>query len=169
MATVVTGLALVAAGCTGGSGADGSPQPAGPNPSAAARQVCQFEAIQDVDSALGQSADVVDRTWNHHLYSCRYRYPTGVMTLSVKELSSWGQTLAYFRSLALRLGHRRTLPGLGQGAFQTGDGSVVVRKDWKVLLVDISALPARFGRPATSSGYVAVTVGGVILGCWAGD
>ena len=91
------------------------------------------------------------------------------MTLSVKELSIWGQTMAYFRSRARQLGSQRVLRGLGQGAFQTTDGSVVVRKDWKVLLVDISKLPARFGRPATSSGYVAVTVGDVILGCWAGD
>jgi len=63
----------------------------------------------------------------------------------------------------------RDLQGLGQGAFQTTDGSVVVRKDWKVLLVDTSGLPARFGVPATTSGEVAVTVGDIILGCWAGD
>jgi hypothetical protein len=162
-------LALWAAGCAGGAGATPSPAPAGPTPSAVARQVCQFEAVQDIDSALGQRASVTDRTWVDHRYSCQYRYPTGTMTLSVKELSSWGQTLDYFHSLARRLGQRRALRGLGQGGFQTPDGSVVVRKDWKVLLVDISALPARFGRPVTSSGYVAVTVAGVILGCWAGD
>jgi hypothetical protein len=46
---------------------------------------------------------------------------------------------------------------------------VVVRKDWKVLVVDSSGLPAQFGVPPTSSGDVAVTVGDVILGCWAGD
>jgi hypothetical protein len=46
---------------------------------------------------------------------------------------------------------------------------VVVRKDWKVLLVDSSGLPAQFGVPSTSSGDVAVTVADVILGCWAGD
>jgi hypothetical protein len=172
MAAMVGCLALLAAGCTGAPGSSGAtraPAPAGPTPSTVAKQVCQFEAIQDIDSALGQRATVADRTWVDHLYSCQYRYPTGTLTLSVKELSSWGQTLDYFRSLAQRLGRRRTLLGLGQGAFQTTDGSVVVRKDWKVLLVDISALPARFGRPATSSGYDAVTVGGVILGCWAGD
>jgi hypothetical protein len=146
-----------------------APKPAGPTPSTVAKQVCQFEAIQDIDSALGQPATVADRTWVDHCYLCQYRYPTGTMTLSVKELSSWGQTLDYFRSLGQRLGRRRALLGLGQGAFQTTDGSVVVRKDWKVLLVDISALPARFGHPATSAGYDAVTVGGVILGCWAGD
>ena len=67
------------------------------------------------------------------------------------------------------MGKKRDLQGLGQGAFQTTDGSIVVRKDWKVLLVDISGLPPQFGVPATSSGDVAVTVGDVILGCWSGD
>jgi len=42
-------------------------------------------------------------------------------------------------------------------------------KDWKVLLVDISALPAQFGKPSTPSGNVAVTVAGVILRCRSGD
>ena len=58
---------------------------------------------------------------------------------------------------------------LGEGAFQTTSGSVVVRKDWKVLLVNNAGLPAQFGVPPTSSGSVAVTVADVILGCWAGD
>ena len=68
-----------------------------------------------------------------------------------------------------QMGKARTLQQLGQGAFQTTDGSVVVRKDWKVLLVNSAGLPAQFGQPPTSSGDVAVTVSDVILGCWAGD
>jgi hypothetical protein len=67
------------------------------------------------------------------------------------------------------LGKARTLANLGQGAFQTTDGSVVVRKDWKVLLVNISGLPAQFAVPPTSPANVAVTVADVILGCWDGD
>lgn len=40
---------------------------------------------------------------------------------------------------------------------------MVVRKDWKVLLVDSAGLPDEFGQPPTSSGDVAVTVADVIL------
>ena len=58
---------------------------------------------------------------------------------------------------------------LGQGAFSEADGSVVVRKDWKVLTVDISGLPGQFGSPPISSGETAQTVADVILGCWDGD
>jgi hypothetical protein len=131
--------------------------------------VCADEARSDIASALGEKAAVSEPTWQDHLYSCRYTYPTGSFVLSVKELSSWAQTYAYFRMLGTELASTRTLQGLGQGAFQTTDGSVVVRKDWKVLVVDSSGLPAQFGLPPTSSGDVAVTVADVILGCWAGD
>ena len=87
----------------------------------------------------------------------------------MKELSSWGQTEAYFQELSRQMGHAQTIQNLGQGAFQTANGSMVVRKDWKVLLVDSAGLPAQFGQPPTSSGDVAVTVADVILGCWSGD
>jgi hypothetical protein len=125
--------------------------------------------VKDINEVLGVKAKVSTPTWVDHLYSCQYGYPDGSMQLSVKELSSWAQTYAYFDSLADRLGRARTLQGLGQGAFQTTSGSVVVRKDWKVLLVDTQGLPGQFGVPPTSSSDVAVTVGDVILGCWAGD
>jgi hypothetical protein len=165
-------LAIVSAGCSSSSSATTTterPLPAGPHPSEIAKVVCEDEARTDIDSALGEKATVSEPTWQDHLYSCRYTYPTGSFALSVKELSSWAETDAYFRMLGTELGNTRSLEGLGQGAFQTTDGSVVVRKDWKVLLVDSSDLPAQFGIPATSSGDVAVTVADVILGCWAGD
>jgi len=87
----------------------------------------------------------------------------------VKELSSWPETFAYFASLGRNQGRSGTVPNVGQGAFQTDNGSMVVRKDWKVLTVNISGLPAQFGRPPTSRGDVAVTVADLILACWAGD
>jgi hypothetical protein len=164
-------VGLLGAGCTTGaaSTSQGGPKPAGATPSPIAVQVCAPEARNDIASALGEKATVSRPTWVDHLYQCRYSYPTGSFALSVKELSSWPQTLDYFHSLATRLGKTGELQGLGQGAFQTTDGSVVVRKDWKVLLVDTSGLPGQFGVPPTSSGDVAVTIGDVILGCWAGD
>ena len=76
---------------------------------------------------------------------------------------------SYYDALVSRLGKSRDLAALGQAAFQATDGSVVVRKDWKVLLVDNTGLPPQFGVPPTSSASVAVTVADVILGCWAGD
>lgn len=171
VATVL--LALAAAGCSGGTASTTpttrAPLPAGPNPSSISKQVCAKEARHDIAEVLGETATVSTPTWRDHQYACRYVYPSGSMELAVKELSSWAQTKAYFRSLGVQMGQSRTLKGLGQAAFQTTNGSMVVRKDWKVLLVDTSTLPAQFGVPPTSSADVAVTVSDVILGCWAGD
>lgn len=169
---LLTAVTLSVAGCSSASTSSSTteaPQPAGAQPSEISKQPCQATAQKDIESALGETATVSAPTWVDHLYSCRYDYPTGSIGLSIKELSSWSETLAYFNGLATTMGKDRDLQGLGQGAFQTTNGSVVVRKDWKVLLVDISHLPPRFGVPPTASGYVAVTVGDVILGCWAGD
>ena len=124
-------------------------------------------------SALGEPAKVSTPSWVDHRYACTYDYPTstpaGSFELSVKESSNWADTYAYYDGLASRLGKSRDLQSLGQAAFQAADGSVVVRKDWKVLRVDSTGLPPNFGVPPTSSAAVAVTVADVILGCWAGD
>ena len=176
VAVALMTVAVTAAACGGGSpSATGTlatvPLPAGPTPSKVARMVCGDEAVAQMNSALGENATVSTPTWSAatHTYACTYGYPTGSFTLTVKELSSWDQTKAYFAGLEATMGKARDLEGLGQAAFQAPDGSVVVRKDWKVLTVDTTGLPAQFGVPPTSAGYVAVTVADVILGCWEGD
>ena len=47
--------------------------------------------------------------------------------------------------------------------------SVVVRKDRKVLLVDVTKLPAAFGNPPLDRLTAAETVAITIMECWPGD
>jgi hypothetical protein len=144
--------------------------PAGPNPSTSAKMVCAHEAQKELANVLGLSpVSVSAPTWVDHLYSCRYAYPDGAFALSVKELFNKAQTTAYFTTLGTHMGRTGSLTGLGQGAFTTTDGDAVVRKDYKVLLIDISGLPAQFGVPATSRSDIAVTIADVIMGCWSGS
>ena len=77
--------------------------------------VCAPEARQEIARALGVRASVTPPTWIAHTYSCRYRYPNGEFVLTVKELSSWPQTLAYFATLGREQGRTgyRTQPGPG--------------------------------------------------------
>jgi hypothetical protein len=131
--------------------------------------VCSTKALKELDNVLGVTGTVSTPTWSDHTYSCRYAYANGSFTLTVKELSSWPQTKAYFGSLGATLGNAAKATGLGQGAFTTKNGSVVVRKDWKVLTVDISGLPPQFGVPSTSAADNAFTIADVIMGCWNGD
>ncbi len=175
MATVALAplILVVSAGTAGVSPAAATvaqrPLPAGRYPSPIALMVCRSKAQREFNEVLGVRATVSDRTWVDHKYSCRYGYPDGSFELSVKELSSWNQTLTYFHGLGAQLGDTQSLGNLGQGAFRTSGGDVVVRKDWKVLLVDVSGLPPQFGVPPTSATDVAFTVADLILGCWDGD
>ncbi len=165
-------LALVVAICVEvptGEAPSEAPLPAGRTPSTIATMICKPKARQEIASVLGEFATVSHPTWEHHLYSCQYTYPTGSMVLSVKELSSWAQTKSYFRTLAKQMGKAQVINGLGQAAVETTDGSMIVRKDWKVLLVNSAGLPPQFGLPPTSSRAVAQSVADVILGCWDGD
>lgn len=178
----VRGLAaLLIAGALGGVGCGSArtattatsttraPLGAGVTPSPISQMVCSAKTHAELAAVLGVTGSVSAPTWSDHVYACRYSYPDGFFTLSVKELSSWPQTYAYFAALGQKLGNTGAATGLGQGAFNTTDGSVVVRKDWKVLTVDISGLPPRFGVPPTSAADVAYTIADEILGCWAGD
>ena len=169
-------VVLAAAGCSTGAGSTAAtdtqvtrPLPAGATPSPISVMVCSRKAAKAIDASTGETALVDDVSWVQHRYSCRFRYTTGSMVVSVKELSSWAETIAYYNSLASTMGVSQKIYGLGQGAFQATDGSVVVRKDWKVLVVDTSGLPAEFGVPSASSGNVALRTSYEILGCWAGD
>jgi hypothetical protein len=167
---VLAGLVLLASGLLGVSPASArGPLPAGRNPSLISQMVCRPKAQREIAGVLGLTARVSRPTWIDHLYSCRYQYRNGAFALSVKELSSWSATRDYFANLGRQLGNTQSVSGLGQGAFETADGSLVVRKDYKVLLVDISGLPAQFGRPPTSASDVGNTIGDLILGCWSGD
>jgi len=168
------GLAVLAvvlgiAGCGSVKASAESPKPAGTSPSAISRMICTEKAAAEIAEVVAAKASVTAPTWADHLYSCGYRYREGTMVLSVKELSSWPQTYAYFDELAKTLHKTAPVKGLGQGAFVVRDGSVVVRKDWKILLVDISGLHGMVGSPPSSRDTVALDAAAVILGCWSGD
>ena len=171
---------VVVSGCSSTSTSSGSvttsstvkavkARPAGVNPSKSAEMVCAVEAQKDIRQALGVGVTAVSApTWVDHVYSCTYEYPDGSYTLSVKELDSAQQTKSYFEQLGTQLGRRPGKVALGEGAFLTTDGSLVARKDWKVLVVDASKLPAQFGQPPLSPAQVAESVGVTIMGCWSG-
>ena len=165
----VLAVVLGSAGCGSVNASAESPRPAGASPSAIARMVCTEKSAAEIAQVVAAKAAVTAPTWADHLYSCGYHYREGTMVLSVKELSSWTQTYAYFDELAKTLHKTAAVQGLGQGAFVVSDGSVVVRKDWKILLVDISGLHGMVGSPPNSRDTVALDAAAVILGCWSGD
>jgi len=144
-------------------------QPVRATPSASAKMICAPETQAELAAVLGvHTTQPVVPAWTDYTYSCKYTYPNAVVALSVKEFSNQAGTDGYFTSLARRLGQTQQLRALGQGAFRTKNLSVVVRKDYKVLLVDISGLPARLGAPPYSRGEVATIFAATIMNCWTG-
>ncbi|MDT7616658.1 MAG: hypothetical protein QOF00_4105 [Pseudonocardiales bacterium] len=177
---LVAGLLLLLGGCAGGLLDPASvPPPAPPattaaavapaQPSVSAKMVCEPEAQDDITEALGIAAQRVETpTWKDHLYSCRYDYAGGSFLMSVKELADDLTTTDYYEALGKQLGNTQSIDGLGQGAFITPNGSVVVRKDFKVLLVDDSTLPPKLASPPLTPSNVAMLVAKTIMGCWSG-
>lgn len=134
------------------------------------RMICEEEAAADIGAALGvETAAPRTPTWIDHTYSCRYGYANGALRLSVKQLTDTAGARRYFRGVRTRLGARRSLSGLGEAAFTTAAGAVVVQKDDKVLVVDVHELPPMFGVPADTRANVAITVAATIMGCWTGE
>jgi hypothetical protein len=169
------GLAI--AGCasssssSGGSGSTTAPSgghPAGSQPSASAKMICSAEAIRDIAASIGVTAKVSTPTWVDDVYACKYVYPNGVITLSVKELKNAALTTATYTAFATRLGRRPDIVSFGQGAFITTNGSVIVRKDFKVLDIDVSQLPTKFGLPLQDRSNVALSIAATVMSCWTG-
>ena len=133
--------------------------------------ICSDEAQRDITEALGVAPSEPPRSsWSGQVYSCRYGYDTSVMVLSVKEFPDGSATAAYLAAQRGLLVGAQPMPGLGQEAFAARDGwTLLVRKDFKVLTVDVTGLPERFGRPPQSRATVAVMVAMAILACWTGS
>jgi hypothetical protein len=139
-------------------------------PSKSALMICQGETRASLKTVLALAATPVGTsTYADHLYTCTYRLPMGTLTLSVKELPDKPATDAYYAALKQRLSRTHGLAGLGQAAYGTGTGAVVLRKDNDVLDVDASGLPAVFGHQHTKRDDFAYEIASDILGCWTGD
>ena len=177
---MLVGVAVLTGAC-GGSSSTTSPsastvasghvvRPVSAQPSKSARMICSPEAQQEVlANATGvRLTKPATATWEDNLYACRYVYGANVMVVSVKELANKTETDAYVASLERQLGVTRTVP-IGPRAFLARDGSVVVQKDYKVLLVDVRDLPQKFGEPLDARENIALNVATSIMGCWTGE
>jgi hypothetical protein len=154
---------------TTGAGPEGTLQhAAGDEPSELSRMVCEEPEVREAVEYYTSEPLVADpvATWADRLYSCPYVIADGTLTLSVKELDDTDETTAYFSDLRTALGDVGRIY-LGDDAFQTTAGSVVVRKDNLVMLVDSTALPEH-PSPRTRS-QVATNVATIVMACWVGE
>jgi hypothetical protein len=175
-AVLVAGAATASACSHAGAAATAGQAPSGhaaaatgDGPSVSATMICAPDATGGIAVALGiPTSSEPAGSWSDHVYSCRYVYPNGVMVLSVKELPDAAATNAYYTAAQNSLPSFTALEVLGLSGFSGPDGSVYVRKDFKVLHVDVAALPDHIGQPPRTRADAAFTVAAVIMSCWNG-
>jgi hypothetical protein len=140
------------------------------DPSESAKMVCTEDAQDDIyKGATGvKTTSVSTPTWDDHVYACDYVYPNGTMRLETKELSTLEETTEFYEAQAEQLGKTEDLNGIGEAGFSTVNGSAVIRKDYKVLSVDVSELPEQFGLPSAPRSDVAINTAFQIFQCWIG-
>jgi hypothetical protein len=139
-------------------------------PSAAAKMVCSDDIKGKVKQVLKLSAEAPTRTsFVDHLYTCTYTLPQGPLVLSVHDSASKAAAGAYYTALRPTLGQTSGLPGLGEHAYGTSRGTVVVLKDSQTLVVDATALPSVFGSDQQKRTDLAYEIASDVVGCWTGD
>lgn len=175
--------ALLLTGCAGSSQHPAANRPAATAGSTAMAMAGMSDAPSDTarmvcgDDIRGQVSQVLklggpprtESSWADQLYTCTYRLPVGPMVLSVKQSSGTAAAASYFSTLRPTLGSTETLQGLGQRAYGTGDGVVVVIKDNLTLKVDTTGLPKVFGADQQHRSDLAYEIASDVLGCWTGD
>jgi hypothetical protein len=175
---VVLAAALAIAGCGSSSSGKGAQpttttvadggHPPGAEPSASSKMICSLEAQRDITASIGVKATVTTPTWVNDVYACNYKYANGVIAMSVKELASAAETTTEYNADAAKLGRRPDVVSFGEGAFITTNGSVIVRKDFKVLDIDVSKLPQKFGTPPQDRSNIALSIAATVMSCWTG-
>lgn len=173
-------LAVLLAGC-GGQSAAPSSAPTGPSlgpavitalpdaPSPQAEMVCAPEAQQDIQDLIGVVPTAVGPVqYANHTSTCRYAYPNGAFTLVVQDLPNDITTTKTYEALAGKLGKIDSIDLPDAEAFTTNDGSIVLRRDTKVMLVDVALLPGTFGSPPSPRADAARLIMKAVLNCWVG-
>jgi hypothetical protein len=180
VAVGLAALAVLLAGCGGQSAAPSGP-PTGPSlgpavvtalpdaPSPQAEMVCAPEAQQDIQDLIGVVPTAVGPIqYANHTSTCRYAYANGAFTLVVQDLPNDITTTRTYEALAGKLGKIDSIDLPDAQAFTTNDGSIVLRRDTKVMLVDVAQLPGTFGSPPIPRADAARLIMKAVLNCWVG-
>ena len=143
---------------------------AGAGPTATALMVCGSDISTKITQILRLDRPAsTHSTFTAGRFTCTYDLPVGPLVLAVQQSPTKAQADTYFRTLRPTLGLTEDQPGLGEHAYSTPTGTIVVIKDNQTLTVDATALPAVFGTQDQKRTDLAYEVASDVLGCWTGD
>jgi hypothetical protein len=169
-------LLILLAGCGATPPATGSPGPSpgrsnagklAGEPPASAAMICDADIKSKVREALSLAGPPsTEWHWSNGVYACDYYLPMGRMSLQVTVLTGARQARTMFNADLARTLGARPLVGLGERAFGTENGTVLVLKDNQVLVVDTTRLPQEFGANGQRRTDLAYEVASDVMGCW---
>ncbi len=169
---LLLGGCAAADGATSAAGSTASPAATadGGGPPAAAEMVCGDEIRGEIAQVLSLPTPApADATWADSVYTCTHQLPMGALVLSVEVSPSTTAAGARFDTRLADTAQSTPAAGLGERAYATPDGTVVVIKDDMTLTVDATGLPAVLGSNGQQRNDLAYEIASVVLGCWTGD
>jgi hypothetical protein len=96
--------------------------------------ICDADITSKVGDALGLAGPPpTEWRWSDGVYTCDYQLPMGRMSLQVRVLADVDQARTAFDADRARTPEARPLAGLGEQAFGTGNGTVLVLKDGELV------------------------------------
>lgn len=155
-------------GAGAASGSNAGPSTGKPPDSAA--MICDADIKAKVREALSLAGPPsTEWRWSNGVYTCDYNLPMGRMSLQVTVLAGARQARTLFDTDRTRTPGALPRAGLGERAFGTDNGTVLVLKDNQVLVVDTTRLPQEFGANGQRRTDLAYEVASDVMGCWTGD
>jgi len=129
-----------------------------------ATEICEPMVRNAVEASLGAPLPAAQQgTWAGRTYTCTYPLTGGQLVLSVDDLRTKKKAQVAYRTLNRATPRPTRLNGLGNGAFQAPDGTVVAFKDQFLLHVNPGAAPPTVGK--SDLAFAALVA---VMGCWTG-
>jgi hypothetical protein len=129
-----------------------------------AAEICEPMVRNAVEASLGAPLPAAQQgAWAGRTYTCTYPLTGGQLVLSVDDLRTKKKAQTAYRTLNRAIQHPTRLNGLGNGAFQAPDGTIVAFKDQFLLHVNPGAAPPTVGK--SDLAFAALVA---VMGCWTG-
>jgi hypothetical protein len=133
------------------------------HPPSPAIDVCESMVRGAIETSLGAPLPAPQQgVWTGRTYTCTYTLTGGQLVLRVDDLRTKKKARAAYAKLwKAAAGSRTRLNGLGNAAYQAGDGTLVAVKDQFLLVADPAAVPAPIKK--SDLAFAAVVS---VMSCW---
>jgi type II secretory pathway pseudopilin PulG len=161
-AAVLVAGAVLAVGAVGAGSAVAGAK--GPAAKSIAAEICEPMVRNAVEASLGAPLPGAQQgAWAGRTFTCTYPLTGGQLVLAVDDLRTKAKAKSTYAQQNRVTAHATRLNGLGNGAFQAPDGTVLAYKDQFLLHINPTAAP-----PAVQKSDLAFAALVAVMSCWTG-